>query len=246
MHKAGRILADILEKLRAEIAVGVTTRRLDELARELVLLYVKEEPDAGIKPGFLGYKPHGNDEPYPAALCTSVNEEVVHCVPSDRVLNEGDIVSIDFGVMYKGYHADAAITVPVGHISPDAKALVEATQKALEKGIKEIKPGHTLGDIGHAVQSYAESKGFAVVRDLVGHGIGRELHEEPYVLNYGTPGTGVVLKPGMVLAIEPMLTRGTFRVRQDGFSWKTADNSLSAHFEHTVAVTKKGHKVLTK
>lgn len=246
MKEGGKILAEILEKVRREAKPGITTEDLDKLAYELILFYAKNFPKAGIKPAFLGYQPYGNDDAYPASLCTSVNEEVVHCVPSDRMLKEGDILSLDFGIVYKDFNVDMAVTVNVGKISQQAKELIGITRKALEKGINQVKPQNTLGDIGYAIQKFVESKGLNVVRDLVGHGIGKELHEEPQVPNYGQRFSGVVLEPGMVIAIEPMVTNGSYEVIQDGFSWKTKDGSLSVHFEHTVAVTKNGNVVLTK
>lgn len=246
MREGGKILAEIFKKLKKEIKPGITTKDLDKLAEELILFYSEKNPEAGIKAAFLGYKSHGDKESYPATLCISINEEVVHCAPSGRILKEGDILSIDSGILYKGLNVDSAITVGVGKVSKTAKKLIEVTKKALDKGIKQVKPNRTLGDVGYAIQKFVESEGFNVIRDLVGHGIGKELHEEPQVPNFGRAGQGIALKQGMVIAMEPMVTAGSHEVIQDGLAWKTKDSSLSAHFEHTVAVTERGNTILTK
>ncbi|MDO8559156.1 MAG: type I methionyl aminopeptidase, partial [bacterium] len=229
MAEGGKILARIMKELEGQVRPGITTRELDKAAEGLVL-------SSGAKCSFKGY--HG----YPACLCTSVNEEVVHAIPSDRVLKEGDIISLDLGVFYNGYHSDMAITVPVGKISPEAQKLIKVTKESLEIGIKEAMVGRTFGDIGSAIQKYVESHGFNVVRDLCGHGIGKDLHEDPEILNYGKPGVGPKIKEGMVFCLEPMVTAGDWRIKksQDGQGFVTADGSLSAHFEHTIAVTKNG------
>ncbi len=235
MRQGGKILSTILKKISESIRPGMKTREIDQLARELVS-YFKA------KPAFLNYNG------FPATICVSVNEEIVHGLPSDRVLKAGDVLKLDMGVNYQGFYTDSAITVVVGFGS-DARRqkLIDVTRNALEIGIEQAKTGNTLGDIGHAIQEYVESNGFSVIRDLVGHGIGRELHEEPEVLNYGKAGSGIKLKPGMVIAIEPMVVEGSWQIVQgsDGFSYVTADNKLAAHFEHTVAITKDGPQILT-
>ncbi len=236
MHEGGKILAKIREELAKAVKPGITTSDLESLTKRLVSSY-------GVKPAFLHYRD------YPAILCTSLNDEVVHCPPSGRELKEGDILSIDLGIEYKGWFLDTATTVPVGEISGNAKRLIEVTKKCLEIGTKELKVGKNLGDLGFAIQKFAESQGFGVVRDLTGHGIGKSLHEEPTVLNYGHRGDGPVIKEGLIVAIEPMLTEGDWKViesKENGFTYKTADGKLAAHFEHTIAVTKKGPLVLTK
>lgn len=235
MEEGGKILAKILQELRKMVKSDVSTIALDKAAYDLVLKY-------GAQPSFLGYKK------FPASLCISVNEQIVHGIPSDRILRNGDIVTLDFGVLYKGFHTDAAITLPVGKINKRLKNLLDVTRKSLDLGIREIRPGKTFGDISFAIQNYAESKGYSVVRELCGHGIGREIHEDPEVLNFGKRGTGPEIKEGMVFCPEPMLTMGKWRIREgkDGYSYETADASLSAHFEQTVAVTKKGCKILTR
>ncbi len=236
MHKGGKILAKIREELAQAVKPGVITDDLESLAKRLISSY-------GVKPAFLHYRG------FPAILCTSVNDEVVHCPPSDRELKEGDILSIDLGIVYKGWNLDTATTVPVGEISGNARRLIEVTKKSLELGIKELHIGKTLGDLGYAIQKFAEEQGFGVVRELTGHGIGKALHEEPTVLNYGKRGDGPDIKEGLVVAIEPMLTEGDWKVvesKGNGITYKTADGKLAAHFEHTIAVTKDGPVILTK
>jgi methionyl aminopeptidase len=214
---------------------GVTTRELDELA-EALLAKLKAHS------AFKGYNG------YPAALCTSVNEEVVHGIPSNRVLKEGDILSLDFGAIYDGFYGDAAITLPIGSISTEAEQLLRVTEEALYLAIDQARPENRLMDISAAIQRHVESHGFSVVRDFVGHGIGKHLHEKPQVPNFGIPGRGVRLKPGMTLAIEPMINAGGCEVmiREDGWTAVTKDRSLSAHFEHSVAVTENGPAILSK
>lgn len=239
MAEAGRRLGAILRTLVSGVRPGVETRTMDARSRELIA-------GAGCAPAFLGYEPHGAKRPYPAALCTSVNEVVVHGVPSAYLLRGGDVLKLDLGLVYKGWYSDAAVTVLVGSGSEDAQKLIRVTEEALRRGIRAARPGNTVGDIGHAVQSYVEAEGFSVVRTLTGHGVGRSLHEDPMVPNYGKQGAGEKLVPGMVIAIEPMISAGGFRVKQlKDDSYATSDGSLSAHFEHTVAITARGSRVLT-
>ncbi|MFH1381905.1 MAG: type I methionyl aminopeptidase [Chloroflexota bacterium] len=234
MRQAGRIVATILELLKQRVRPMIRTEELDYIAaRELERL--------GAQSSFKGY--HG----YPAALCTSINDEIVHGIPGKRVLHEGDIISLDFGAIFMGFHGDSAITVGVGKISPQAQRLLEATRQALQAGIAAARPGARLGDISAAIQQYAEAKGFSVVREYTGHGIGREMHEDPQVPNFGTPGTGPVLKKGMTFALEPMVNIGDWHTRlgNDGWTVLTSDGSTSAHFEHTIAITETEPEVLT-
>ncbi|MGB9743123.1 MAG: type I methionyl aminopeptidase [Minisyncoccales bacterium] len=234
MAEGGKILAKIIKKLSDQIKPGITTQQLNDLAEELIL-------QSGGQCSFKGY------QNYPACLCVSINEEIVHSLPGPRPIKEGDLVSLDLGIFYRGYHTDMAITRPVGRVSQRALKLIRVTKTALKRGIKEIKPGAYLGDVGQAIQNYVESQGFNVVRELCGHGIGCKLHEDPQVLNYGARGTGQQLKEGMVLCLEPMVTMADWRIKksEDGYGFKTIDNSLSCHFEQTVAVTKKGCQILT-
>lgn len=235
MRRAGRATAQILKAISEAIRPGATTLELDDVAERMC-------KEMGVKAAFKGYRG------YPRSLCVSVNDEVVHGIPSaGRVLNQGDIVSLDFGVILDGYYGDSAATVPVGRISDKAQELLVATQEGLFQGIKECTAGNHLFDISYAIQNYVEARGFSVVREFVGHGIGRSLHEEPQVPNYGPKGKGVALKEGMVLAIEPMINAGGHEVRvaADGWTAVTVDGSLSAHFEHTVAITKDGPEILT-
>lgn len=235
MRKAGQILSGVMEKVAKQIRPGITTKELDTLAESLIL-------KSGGRCSFKGY------QKYPACLCTSINKEVVHAIPSGRILKEGDIISLDLGVQYGGFHSDMAVTLPVGKTSKESKKLISVTEKSLEEGIKKIKPGNKIGDISKAVQKYVESHGFSVIRELCGHGIGRDVHEDPQILNYDDGEGGPELKEGMVICVEPMVTAGNWKVvlSEDGFGYKTMDDSLSAHFEHTIAVTRKGHEVLTK
>ena len=234
MEEGGRILALIMKELEKSVEPGITTNDLNRLAESLIFKYKA-------RPSFKGY------QDFPASLCTSLNEEIVHAAPSDRVLKEGDIISLDLGLFYKGYHADMALTLPVGRIIPEAARLLRVTKKSLKRGINKSKPGNTFGDISNTIQRCAESQGFNVVRELCGHGIGRELHEEPQIPNYGKRGSSDEIKEGMVFCLEPMVTMGQWNLEktEDGFGFKTTDGSLSAHFEHMVAVTKSGVKVLT-
>jgi methionyl aminopeptidase len=235
MRDACLIVHDVLQAVIAAVAPGVTTADLDRLAEQATHA-------RGAVPAFKGY--HG----YPAVICISVNDEVVHGIPSPkRVLREGDVVGLDFGALYGGFYGDSAYTVPVGRASAEASRLLEVTRQALARAIAAARPGARLGDVGHAVQAWVEGQGYAIVRDFVGHGIGRKMHEAPQVPNYGAPGSGLRLKPGMVLAIEPMVNAGGAEVRtlDDGWTAVTADGSLSAHFEHTVAITADGPEILT-
>jgi methionyl aminopeptidase len=235
MREAGRLVGEVLTELAAHVAPGVTTADLDELAERRILR-------AGATPAFKGY--HG----YPATICASVNEEVIHGIPSGRrVLNEGDVISIDVGASLDGYFGDSAITLAVGKVSEEAATLLRVTDESLYKAIEAVKLGGRISDIGHAVQAHVEAYGFSVVREFVGHGIGQKMHEEPQVPNYGEPGRGPRLTEGMVLAIEPMVNAGkpAVKVLADGWTAVTRDGSLSAHFEHTVAVTADGPWILT-
>ncbi len=241
IRESGRKLSKILMEVKKKVKVGVSTEELDLFAQELI----KEE---GAKPAFLDYTPDGADYPYPAALCVSVNEEIVHGIPSSRVLKEGDIVTIDLGLNYKGYFTDMAITLPVGKISKELQKLLSTTKKSLDEGIKAIKAGKRVGSIGEAVSKVAKENGFKIVQDLSGHGVGKAVHEDPYIPNFGKSGDGPELVPGMVIAIEPMLTSGNGKidVLKDGYTIVTKDGELSAHFEHTVLITEKGAEVLTR
>ncbi len=234
MREAGRVVARVLEKLREKVSEGVTTAELEEVAEA-------ECRRLGATPAFKGYRG------YPYALCCSVNEQVVHGMPGKRRLKAGDIVSLDFGCVVDGYYGDAAITVGVGEVSDEARRLMDATRRALEAAIEQMRPGRRLGDVSAAVQQVVEAAGFSVVRQFVGHGIGRQLHEEPAVPNFGVAGRGMKLRPGVVLAIEPMVNAGGYEVEilADGWTAVTKDGKLSAHFEHTVAVTEDGPWILS-
>jgi methionyl aminopeptidase len=237
MARAGAIVAATLELVRRQVRPGVSTEELDAAAER----FIRSHP--GATPSFKGL--YG----FPKSLCISINEEIVHGIPSPRrILREGSIVSVDVGVYLDGFHADAATTIAVGEIAPDAARLLAVTQEALAAGIAQAKVGNYIGDIGHAVQSVAEAAGFGVVRELVGHGVGQRMHEDPQVPNHGQPRRGTRLLAGMTLAIEPMITLGDYATRMLDDKWTvaTADGSLSAHFEHTVALTKEGPRILTK
>ncbi|HEC91525.1 MAG TPA: type I methionyl aminopeptidase [Candidatus Atribacteria bacterium] len=241
MKVGGRILADIMDEIKKKVQVGITTKELDRAAESLIF-------KSGGTPAFKGY------ENFPSTLCASVNQVIVHGVPSDYKLKQGDILSLDLGIKYKGFFTDMAVTLPVKNyrnqtsVNFEAMRLIRVTKKALKFAIKKSKPGNTFGDIGNTIQRYVESQGFNVVRELCGHGIGKELHEEPQVLNYGKRHKGEVLKEGMTFCIEPMVTVGDWHIKKssDGFGWETRDGSLSCHFEVTVAIGKKGAFVLTK
>lgn len=233
--EAGRIVAECLDVLKKMLKPGVTTQELNDTAEHFI-------EKQGAHPAFKGYRN------YPASLCTSINEEVVHGIPSLKGVKEGDIIGLDLGVIVEGYYGDGAITLPVGCISPLAQRLLSVTEKALCQGISHAWPGKRLSDISSAVQSSVEKEGFSVVTDFVGHGIGRDLHEEPPIPNFGKPGRGPLLQEGMILAIEPMVNAGgpAVRILEDGWTAVTVDGSLSAHFEHTVAVTSRGPCILTQ
>jgi methionyl aminopeptidase len=234
MRQAGRIVATVLEVLKLQVRPGMETKELDIIA-------AREMKKLGAKPSFKGYRG------FPANLCVSVNDEVVHGIPGKRVLCEGDIVSLDLGAIFAGFQGDAAVTVGVGEISPQAKGLLETTEGALRAGIAAAHLEATLGDISVAIQNHTESKGYSVVREYTGHGIGREMHEEPQIPNFGLSGTGPVLKKGMTLALEPMVNIGDWHTRLGDDQWTvlTADGGLSAHFEHTIVITDSGAEVLT-
>jgi methionyl aminopeptidase len=234
MRRGGKILADALEGLQAAIAPGVTTAALDAQFEQTIA-------DEGAKPSFKGYRG------FPGSICASPNDVIVHGIPNDRPLAEGDVISLDLGVLYHGFHTDSAWTFPVGEIDPAAAELLKVTEAALDAAVAQCEPGMRLGDVGHAVEEVAEAAGFSIVREYAGHGVGRALHEDPWIPNYGPPGRREVLSPGMTLAIEPMVNRGAAgtKLLGDGWAVVTADGSLSAHFEHTVAITPDGHEVLT-
>ncbi len=234
MHRANAVVHGALRRVTEAARPGVTTAELDELAEAYIL-------SQGARPAFKGYRG------FPATLCTSINDVIVHGIPSRKQrLEAGDLLSVDCGVVLDGYYGDAAVTLPIGEVGGEARRLVEVTRRCLEEAVAEMRPGRRLGDVGAAVQRCAESAGFGVVRDFVGHGIGKALHEEPQVPNYGTPGTGLELRPGLVLAIEPMITQGSWGVRidEDGWTARTEDGKLAAHFEFSVAVTEDGPWVL--
>lgn len=234
IKRSNQIVATILNELEAMIKPGIRTKELDEWAET-------RAREMGAIPAFKGYRD------YPASLCTSINEEIVHGIPSSRSLREGDILSLDFGVLYEGYYGDAAATFPVGKITPQAKKLIQTAKEAFYKGLEQIKVGNRISDISHAIQSYVESQGFSVIRSFVGHGIGLSLHEEPQIPNFGLPGRGLKIKPGMVFALEPMIAMSDWNVEilDDNWTAITKDRSLSAHYEHTVAVTQEGAQILS-
>ncbi|TXC85622.1 type I methionyl aminopeptidase [Metabacillus litoralis] len=235
MREAGRIVALTHQELKKHIKPGITTKELDAIAENFIRSH-----DA--IPSFKGYNG------FRGSICASVNEELVHGIPGDRVLNEGDIISIDIGAKYNGYHGDSAWTYAVGEISDGAKRLLEVTEESLYKGLNEAKPGDRLSNISHAIQTYIEEHNFSVVREYVGHGVGQELHEDPQIPHYGPPNKGPRLKPGMVLAIEPMVNAGTRYVKTLADDWTvvTVDGKMCAHFEHTIAITETGYEILTK
>ena len=235
MEVANRIVAEILEGVKEKVQPGIETRELDELAEEMCR-------QRRVKPAFKGYRG------YPRSICVSVNEEVVHGIPGPRRLKAGDVVSLDFGVKYEGFYGDAAITVGVGEVGEKARALIAATEESLYAGIAKVKAGQRLSDISHAVQTVVEGAGFGVIREFVGHGIGRSLHEDPQIPNFGPPGRGPTMQVGMTFAIEPMTSMGSWQVRilQDGWTAITQDGSCAAHFEHSVALTENGVLILSR
>ena len=239
MRRASVIVAEVLETLKETVRPGMTTLDLDELAERMTY-------EKGAKPAFKGYAVAGRV--FRHSLCTSVNEEIVHGIPSGRVLEEGDILGMDFGVVYEGFYGDSAVTVGLGRVSPEAERLMQVTEAALNEGIEMLREGNRLGDLGAAIQEIAEGAGYSVVREFVGHGIGRKLHEEPPVPNYGDAGKGGRLRAGMVLAVEPMVNAGgrEIRILEDGWTAVTRDRSLAAHFEHSIAVTADGPYVLSR
>ncbi len=234
MRRAGKIVGNVIDLLKAAVAPGMTTKDLDKIAYE-------EITRQKAKPTFMGY--HG----FPASICTSVNEEIVHGIPGKRILQEGDIVKVDVGATIEGFIGDAAVSLPVGEVTPEAIALMDDTRLSLEEGIRAAQPGSRVGDIGAAVQAYGESRGYGVVREFVGHGVGRFLHEDPQVPNYGQAGMGPLLRVGMCIAIEPMFNLGDWhtKILDDEWTVITADGKLSAHFEHSIAITEGGPEILT-
>ncbi|HZX11801.1 MAG TPA: type I methionyl aminopeptidase [Acidobacteriota bacterium] len=234
MRRSNRIVAQILSELKEMVKPGMRTKELDEYAE-------KRTAELGAKPAFKDYRG------YPACLCTSINEEIVHGIPSSRTLKQGDILSMDFGVVYNGFYGDAALTVPIGEISSEAKKLIRTVREGLDKGIEQLRLGNRISDISSAVQKCVESNGFSVIKSFVGHGIGFSLHEEPQVPNFGSPGHGPRIKPGMVIAIEPMISAGDWEVKilEDNWTAVTKDRSLSAHYENTIAVTENGPDILS-
>jgi methionyl aminopeptidase len=234
MREAGKIVALTRKELEKHIRPGITTKELDAIAEEVIRQY-------GAIPSFKGYNG------FPGSICASVNEELVHGIPGNRVLKEGDIISIDVGAQYNGYHADSAWTYPVGEIAAETKKLLEVTEKSLYIGLEEAKPGARLSNISHAIQTYVESHHFSIVREYVGHGIGQDLHEDPQIPHYGPPNKGPRLKPGMTLCIEPMVNAGSRYVKTLADNWTvvTVDGKMCAHFEHTIAITENGYEILT-
>jgi methionyl aminopeptidase len=234
LKRSNAIVAEVFQELKTLVEPGITTKELDQMTEKIIL-------SRGAIPAFKGYRG------YPASVCVSINEEVVHGIPSQRRLKEGDIVSLDVGVNLNGYFGDGAITLPIGEVDREARRLVEVTEKALSIGIERAKVGNRLFDISYAIQSWVEGQGFSVVRDFVGHGIGRDLHEEPQIPNFGSPHQGPRLEKGMVFALEPMVNEGTYEVKilSDGWTVVTVDGKRSAHFEHTIAITEKGTEILS-
>jgi len=234
MREAGRHVAEVLQILADALRPGIIELELDEIVR-------KEFKKRNVVPTFLGYYD------YPATVCISINDEIVHGIPGKREIEDGDIVSLDLGCTHRGFVADSALTVGVGTMTPEKQQLIDTGREAMWRGINAARAGGRVGDIGHAIQTYAEGEGYGVVREYVGHGVGRQMHEDPQIPNYGTPGTGPVLRPGMVIAIEPMVNMGTWETKRDPDNWtvRTKDGSLSAHFEHTLAITEGEPQVLT-
>jgi methionyl aminopeptidase len=240
MREAGKVVATVLAECKHMVKPGVTTQHLDELAEKIITQH-------GAKPSFKHYQPGGAPYPFPASICASINEEVVHGIPGSRKLKEGDIIKIDTGAIYKGYHADSAITVGVGRVSEKAERLMQVTQDCLKAAIGAARAGNRAGDIGAAIQGVAESRGFSVVREYTSHGVGRELHEGFGLQNFGAAGTGMLLRPGLTLALEPMINEGRYetKIKKDGWTVVTIDGKLSAQFEHTVVITEGDAEILT-
>lgn len=240
IREAGKRLARVVAETAARVAPGVTTAELDDFAEQMI-------HDMGDEPAFKGYRPEGASSPFPSTLCVSINEEIVHGFASDRVLQDGDIITIDCGIKHQGVFADHAVTVPVGFVSEQTQKLMNATLESLRIALDQAKPGARVGDIGAAIEKFVAGR-YGIIKGLAGHGVGRYIHEDPYIPNYGKAGTGPTLEPGMVLAIEPMLSLGSdqFMVEKDDWTLSTADRSLSAHFEHTVVVTEEGVEVVTQ
>ncbi|TRZ64756.1 type I methionyl aminopeptidase [bacterium] len=242
IREGGKRLAFVLNKVKEKVATGISTWELDKYAEKLIT-------EMGDYPAFLNYRPEGADKPYPASLCISVNDEVVHGIPSrERILKEGDIVSLDLGLRHKGLYTDMAMTVPVGEVSPASLKLIEVTEKALKIGISTCYVGNKVGDISHAIESFVRPHRYGIVEVLAGHGVGKAIHEDPYIPNFGSSGTGAKLVPGMVIALEPMLNNGTKNVTldKDGYTFRTADHKKSAHFEHTILITEGNPEILTQ
>lgn len=242
LRRGGRILAEVLAQLADMVVPGVDAADLNIEAQKLIA-------ERGAAPLFLGYQPEGSSSPYPAALCVSINDEVVHAIPyKGKIIKEGDVVSLDLGVRYEGMCTDSALTVAAGQASARAQKLIAVTNAALYEGIAVVRAGARIGDIGHAISRYVEQEGFSVVRELAGHGVGHHAHEEPMILNFGKKGTGEPLVAGMAIALEPMVTEGGWSIKTDTDGWgiRTMDGSLAAHFEHTLLVTESGCEILTK
>ncbi|MFA6097811.1 MAG: type I methionyl aminopeptidase [Candidatus Paceibacterota bacterium] len=241
MREGGKILAHILLLMSEKVVPGASGEELEEIADREIKKY-------GVISSFRNYKIHKNGVPFPSSICVSINDEIVHGFPRGKIIREGDIVGLDLGIKHKGLHTDSAITVGAGKLSAVAQKLIKVTKESLSLALSEVKPGNRLGDIGYAVQSYVEKNGFSVVQDLVGHGVGRSIHESPEVPNYGSRGEGLKLYPGMTFAIEPMVNAGKHYIKVDDDQWtiRTEDGSLSAHFEHSVAVTEEGCIILTE
>jgi len=243
LREGGRRLAGVLAELSAMVAPGVSTLALNDKAAEIL-------KELGDRSAFLNYQPYGAKRPYPATLCVSINDAVVHGIPNENPvhLKDGDIVSLDMGLVHRGMFLDSAVTVPVGTVDAASQKLLNITREALMVGIKACKPGATTGDVGYAIQKFVEPYGYGIIEELAGHGVGYKVHEDPYMPNYGTPGAGETLEPGMVLAIEPMLNIGSRHIKldKDGYTYRTKDGSRSAHFEHTIVITEKGSEILTR
>ncbi len=234
MRKAGKVLAKVLKTMKEIAKKGLTTKELDKIAEKIIL-------EHDMIPAFKGYRG------FPATICSSINEEVVHTIPSDRVIQDGDILTVDCGVLFAGYNTDAAVTIAIGKVDPKIKHFIEINEKALYAGISQVKPGNKTGDIGNAIQNLVEKNAYFIIKNLTGHGIGEKLHEEPTVYNYGKSKSGISLKPGMTIAIEPIISMGTSHIKtlQDGWNIVTKDGSLASQFEHTVVVTNSGYEILT-